>query len=226
MIGAAAVVLLLVGALALGGREADSKFEEVGSAIVTDDTTWVGGDAGTAEGSSSESFDHSETSPTTTAPASTTTSTTEPSLLPDVGSEQMRADIESLLLEFHQALVVSDFDTAWSLFSERKRESYLTDPEKGGRPGFDRNQGSLSPYLSPSGIHVEVLEADPQTGEATVMVTGMGWSEPGATCSEWSGITWVLFENGVWRYDPGYSTTPERDAKWGPRVGELLGTQC
>jgi hypothetical protein len=54
----------------------------------------------------------------------------------------------------------------------------------------------------------------------------MKWNKPGAPCSEWSGITWVKYEEGAWRYDPGYSTSPEREAEWKSRYAELLGGKC
>jgi hypothetical protein len=64
------------------------------------------------------------------------------------------------------------------------------------------------------------------TGVVQVMVTGMRWTKPGATCSEWSGVTWVRWENGGWYYDPGYSTTPQRTRDWKNRFSELLGGSC
>jgi hypothetical protein len=54
----------------------------------------------------------------------------------------------------------------------------------------------------------------------------MSWSQPGARCAEWSGLTWVKYENGEWRYDPGYSTTRQRKRAWASRYGQLLGTSC
>jgi hypothetical protein len=89
-----------------------------------------------------------------------------------------------------------------------------------------KNQESLNPYLDPSGLQVSVLNVNRDTGVATVQLTGMKWSKPGAACTEWSGISWVKYEAGAWRYDPGYSTSPEREAEWKSRYAELLGGRC
>ena len=53
-------------------------------------------------------------------------------------------------------------------------------------------------------------------------------AKPGANCNEWSGYTWVKYEQpeGVWRYDPGFSTTAVRRAAWADRYAELLGGSC
>ena len=69
-------------------------------------------------------------------------------------------------------------------------------------------------------------KTEPNEGVAQVDITGMSWSKPGASCTEWSGITWVKYEDGAWKYDPGYSTTPQREREWKPRYAELLGGQC
>jgi hypothetical protein len=67
---------------------------------------------------------------------------------------------------------------------------------------------------------------EPGSGVAQVDVTGMTWDKPGASCTEWSGITWVKYEAGSWKYDPGYSTTPQREREWKSRFSQLLGGQC
>jgi hypothetical protein len=134
----------------------------------------------------------------------------------------MRPEIEEVLRQFHVALGEREFQYAWSLLSARKRSQEERD--KGYR-GWKDAQATLTPYLDPYGIYVEIdgLEED---GVARVLVTGMGWSAPGSPCSEWSGLTWARYEGGVWRYDPGYSTTAERERRWEPRSGELLGVGC
>jgi serine/threonine protein kinase len=174
---------------------------------------------------------------TTTLPAFS--SVTSPSLLPRVSTEQMRHDAEAMLLDFHNSILAGDFSTAWSLLSARKQQNYDEDPDKGGFAGFQTAQGSLRPYLDPSSIHVDLLTEeppDPSTGDAAVIVSGMRWSKPGAPCSQWSGVTWVHYENGSWHYDPGYGMTPDlyaqfpdlvqRRDKWKPRYQELLGVSC
>jgi hypothetical protein len=135
----------------------------------------------------------------------------------------MTVEIRDLLYQHHEDLVNGDFRGAWNLLTARKRRQNLV---KYGYATWRTNQATLSPYLDPSGIKVRILQLDPRTGEATVDVRGMTWSKPGANCSEWSGITWVKYEHGQWLYDPGYSTTPAREAAWKSRYYELLGASC
>lgn len=134
----------------------------------------------------------------------------------------MRAEAEELLREFHLALVERDFRYAWGLLTARKRRKEAVEQ---GYSGWKKAQASLTPYLIPDGIDVQIddLEDD---GVARVLVTGMGWAQPGSPCSEWSGLTWVRYEGGAWRYDPGYSTTAERRRRWEGRSDELLGVGC
>ena len=141
---------------------------------------------------------------------------------PPVERGEMEAEIETLLRTFHEDLVAGDFRSAWALLSPRKRRQFLG--EGGFRPWMTA-QASLSPHLSPSGLaaRLDSLEGE---GVARVTVTGMGWSRPGSSCSEWSGLTWVRYQGGQWTYDPGYSTTPARRRTWEPRSSELLGIGC
>jgi hypothetical protein len=135
----------------------------------------------------------------------------------------MRRQIRTMLRDWHEDVVDGDMSAAWDLLTARKRAQSL---QKYGYAGWERNQASLRRYLDPSGLDVTVLDVDPATRVATVDVTGMSWSKPGARCGEWSGITWVRWEQGGWHYDPGYSTTPEREREWKPRFSELLGGSC
>lgn len=162
-------------------------------------------------------------SATTTTTSTTTTSCESNGRLPCESSEQMQASIQNMLYTWHEDVVSGNYNAAWALLSERKRQQDL---QKEGYATWAHNQASLKPYLNPSGIKVSIANADAGTGEATVDVTGMTWNQPGAKCSEWSGITWVLYEDGGWRYDPGYSTTPQREAEWKSRYSELLGGSC
>jgi hypothetical protein len=128
------------------------------------------------------------------------------------------------LREHHEDLVSGDYRGAWDLMTKRKQAQKLNED---GYPRWAEDQArALTPYLDPSGLHATVEAIDPLSGVARVFVTGMGWSRPGSSCSEFSGVTWVKFEDGVWRYDPGYSTTSERRRIWEPRSGELLGWGC
>lgn len=150
------------------------------------------------------------------------TSPGAPAGFPSKSTAQMAQDIQAVLLAFHEDVVAERFHDAWSLQSARKRAQYLREQ---GYAKWKKNQDSLTPYLSPAGLTVRIdnLEGD---GIARVLLTGMGWSEPGSPCSEWSGLTWVKYEGGRWTYDPGYSTTADRQRVWKPRIGELLGVGC
>jgi hypothetical protein len=145
-----------------------------------------------------------------------------PSGFPAVPRAQMNEEIESLLRGYHEDVVEEDFQGAWALLSSRKRQQDL---EEYGYRKWATAQASLTPYLSPYNLRaaIDVLE---DQGVARVNVTGMGWTKPGAPCSEWSGLTWVKYEGGEWTYDPGYSTTPARRSTWQPRSSELLGGNC
>lgn len=155
------------------------------------------------------------------APAATTQSAD--GFLPAVSREQMRVDIQALLLRFHEDIVGGDFSDAWNLLSARRQRLELR--ERGYRQ-WVKNQKTLTPYLDPEGIHVGIDELDPSSGVARVTVTGMDWSAPNARCNQWSGVTWVKYEQGEWRYDPGYSTTRLRKLQWKHRFSELLGGSC
>jgi hypothetical protein len=135
----------------------------------------------------------------------------------------MESEITDLLYAHHEAVVMGDFERAWSLLTSRKQTQ---NRQKYGYATWQANQATLSPYLDPTGISVRILSSNRRTGEATVMVSGMTWSKPGARCGAWSGITWVKYERGQWLYDPGYSTTPAREAVWKSRFAELLGASC
>jgi hypothetical protein len=136
---------------------------------------------------------------------------------------QSAQEIANVLYQHHEDIVNGDFRGAWALLSTRKQQQDLN---KYGYSGWVQAQATLAPYLNPSDLQVQILSMDPKTGVATVDVTGMTWSKPGARCSEWSGITWMLYEDGEWRYDPGYSTTAERTREWKDRYSELLGGSC
>lgn len=141
---------------------------------------------------------------------------------PPVSRAQMREEIQSLLIDYHEDVVNGAYQSAWALLSPRKRQQYL---EEGGYHKWMAAQASLSPYLSPAGLTVQ-LDALEGEGVARAMVTGMGWSKPGSPCEEWSGLTWTRYDGEAWTYDPGYSTTPARRRTWEPRFHELLGADC
>jgi double zinc ribbon protein len=145
-----------------------------------------------------------------------------PAEFPPVGRPEMEEEIEGLLRAFHVEISKRNFQGAWALLSARKRRKFLA--EEGFEEWKDHQTG-LSTYLTPAGLRARI-DALEDGGVARVMVTGMGWGDSGASCSEWSGLTWVKYEDGVWAYDPGYSTTPARRREWEPRKEELLGELC
>jgi ribosomal protein L40E len=141
---------------------------------------------------------------------------------PTVSRGQMNEEISSLLRDYHEDVVEEDFQGAWALLSNRKRQQDLA--EYGYRK-WAAAQASLTPYLRPYELEASVVALEDE-GVARVVVTGMEWDKPGAPCYEWSGLTWVKYEREVWTYDPGYSTTPDRRAVWQPRSDRLLGADC
>jgi hypothetical protein len=141
---------------------------------------------------------------------------------PPVGRPEMKEEIEDLLLSYHEDLVAQEFRSAWALLSSRKRQQDLA--EYGYRE-WKKAQATLSDDLLPWGLEARIEALEGQ-GVARVMVTGMRWLDPSSPCSEWSGLTWVKYEGGVWTYDPGYSTTADRRLTWEPRSDQLLGANC
>jgi hypothetical protein len=230
------IIAVLVLALAVGGAGVAIALSKNGSDRVklAANTATVTAPADTTPSTSSATApttsEEAQTDPSDGAeqpPDSTTSSgeTGEPNngLLPSEPSSQMQQDIQRMLLEWHEDVVSSNYQGAWDLLSQRKQQQSTAEY---GYAGWVKNQATLKPYLDPSGLTVSVQSTAPSTGVARVDITGMRWDKPGADCSEWSGITWVKYEVGSWRYDPGYSTTPQREAEWKPRYAELLGGQC
>lgn len=144
-------------------------------------------------------------------------------MLPAVGRREMARGIRNVLLAFHRHVIYGDYRAAWGLLSKRKQAQVRRED---GYPTWSEAQATLRNDLDPERIRVRIDKASPETGVVRVDVRGMTWSKPGAGCVEWSGLTWVKYENGRWRYDPGYSTTPERRRKWERRFSELLGAGC
>jgi hypothetical protein len=144
-------------------------------------------------------------------------------VLPDVDESTMEDDITDMLADWHEAVVDGDFFTAWDLLTERKRRQKERDE---GYSAWRTAQASLGNYLVPYGLSASIIATDKSTGVVTVKVRGMGWTNPSSSCTKWDGITWVRYEDDGWHYDPGYSTTPQRERKWKSRYDELLGAGC
>jgi hypothetical protein len=153
----------------------------------------------------------------------TTTTNGGEGLLPAVSTQQMESEIQEMLRNWHEDVVRGDYHAAWELLSQRKQAQQEREQ---GYAKWEKNQSTLRPYLNPAGLQVSIQSTEPSSGVAQLDVTGMTWNRPGASCSEWSGITWVKYEDGEWRYDPGYSTTSQRERKWKSHYSELLGGSC
>jgi hypothetical protein len=141
---------------------------------------------------------------------------------PNQSRRQMDRQIRGVLLGYHRAVVNGRFQNAWWLLTQRKRAQALRED---GYAKWRRAQATLSPNLDPSGLRVRIVELE-GGGVARVDVRGMRWADPGSPCGEWSGLTWVKYEDGAWRYDPGYSTTRAREREWKSHYDRLLGTNC
>jgi Prokaryotic RING finger family 1 len=193
------------GALVVSSQKDDGNKANVGNTI-----------SGRTTGTVTTTTDGPRPKPTTTTPTV--------NLLPDEDDSTMASEIQSLLLDFHRDVVDADYQSAWDLTSARYKSKKLAEP--GGYEEWASNQSTLTPYLVPDGLQVSIVDKDPSSGVAAVNVTGMEWTDPKSPCTRWEGVTWAKYENGAWRYEPGYSVTPQRRAKWYPRRTELLGWGC
>lgn len=203
LVGAAVAIVV--------GRGSGGNAHSVAHYIVTDTTISA---APTTEGESTTTGETGETGESTTTSGGT---------LPAESNQQMESEIQQLLRSWHEDVVHGDYRAAWDLLSQRKQSQEDTEQ---GYATWAKNQSTLRPYLNPAGLQVSIQKTESSSGVAQVDVTGMTWDKPGAPCSEWSGITWVKYEDGEWRYDPGYSTTPQREREWKPHFSELLGGSC
>jgi hypothetical protein len=142
--------------------------------------------------------------------------------VPAVPRSEMNEEIGTMLEGYHEDVVAGEMQGAWAMLSPRKRRQYTREY---GYQKWASAQASLSPYLDPAGLTAEVVALEGE-GVARVEVNGMKWDQPGASCSEWSGLTWVKYEPDGWTYDPGYSTTAARTAAWKSKSSRLLGGDC
>lgn len=145
------------------------------------------------------------------------------SVLPSISRTEMSDQIRQTFATYYQNIIDGDLDAAFNLLSERKQNAALRED---GIDAWKEAQAALSSFLDPSELKVTLEYADPTTGVARVRLDGMTYSNPSSPCSTWAGITWVKYEQGGFRYDPGYSTTPQRARDWKHRYSELLGTGC
>jgi hypothetical protein len=225
MVAAAVIIALAIGggavALVTSQKKSNNDARVVtvqqaaaSSSDTSNDTTTDSADTST------DSFDTSTDSTTTDSTVSSSTG-----LLPDEPRSVMRAEIQSLLREWHQDLASGDYRAAWDLLSARKRRQNL---RKYGYSQWVTGQSSLGNYIDPSGLRASIQEVDNATGVVRVMVTHLRYfgSAHCVPSGYWNGITWVKYEDGEWKYDPGYSTTPQRQRDWKSRFSELLGGSC
>ena len=162
--------------------------------------------------------------PAPTPPAAPETPPPGAGILPNVDEATMEADITDLLRSHHQAIVAGNYYDAWVLTSRRYRAKKKR--ELGSFETWAEGQIDLGNNLDPGDVAASIRELDRRNGVATVDVSGMGWTKPGSPCSTWSGVTWARYENDHWRYEPGYSMSPQRRAEWFPRRTALLGWGC
>ena len=218
--GPSLAIAVIVLALAVGGAAVAIVLSgQRGNTIVPANTVTIATTVSTpvtgpAEGSRA---------PSGSASSNGTTAPSGEGALPGVTGEQMRSEIQQMLLAWHEDVLRGDYRAAWTLLSRRKQAQ---DEREYGYGTWIKNQSTLRPYLDPANLQVVVESTEPVSGVAQVDVTGMRWGKPGAPCTEWSGITWVKYEDGGWKYDPGYSTTPQRERRWKHRFSELLGGRC
>jgi hypothetical protein len=199
-------VLLVLGVIALGIGQLSQSLSPA-SASSPSAATGFSGEAGSTEEFSPEP----EPEPTVDSRG-----------FPLQPAPQVNRQIRQVLLGYHQAVVNGEFRRAWRLLSKRKQRQALRED---GYAKWRDAQASLTPYLEPDGIRARVVSREGD-GVARVDVRGMYWYQPSSPCSEWSGLTWVKYERGGWRYDPGYSTTAVRERQWKPRYHQLLGATC
>ena len=138
-------------------------------------------------------------------------------------AERRRA-IARIMLAHHRAIARGDIRAAWALTSDRYRARKLREP--GGYRTWARNQRTVQRSISPEGLRVAIQSFDSRSGVATIRLSGMGWSAPSSPCRSFEGITWAKLDGPNWRYEPGYSISDQRRAKWQPRRDELLGWGC
>jgi GTPase SAR1 family protein len=209
-----AVVMLAIAQIGSSASSENAAASGAPAAYVEED--------GQADGVDSESSEESPAEAEYEPEQESSGETVNSSGLPNEPRDEMNSEIRQTLLGYHLALLAGRFQDAWQRLSQRKK---LENLDESGYAKWRTAQGSLAPYLEPRGIqtHIEGFE---EHGVARVDVSGMGWYEPGSSCSEWSGLTWAKYERGGWYYDPGYSTTQRREQIWKPRYDRLLGTNC
>jgi hypothetical protein len=142
-----------------------------------------------------------------------------------------------VISEFYDAVAASDWDRAWALQSRHYRRAKLRDlASEGDSSGSIDSAPQTWPigyenvrrYLDASDATATVVDLDREAGVATIEVSGTRWDAAGGSGC-YVGQTWLLYEDGNWRYDPGTIGWPERKRQH-PDAGSadsgLLGDAC
>lgn len=148
---------------------------------------------------------------------------------PQVSKEKQRLDIEALIREWHSAAFAGDTETIWNLLSSRKQDQInrgkfgalnsegTFDADYKDREGWEEDQTFQSP-TSTQNVRIRFIEPSyPEEGVRSIEVTGL--VEGGCP---FEGVTWVKFEGGSWRYEPGYLVNPKRKKDWKARESKTL----
>ena len=141
----------------------------------------------------------------TSAPVTSQAAST--GLLPAESDSQMVSEIKTVIDAHHQAVASGDYSSAFSYLSSRKQESPVHDSPscKDASCWGATMEGRLRSGLNtPVDSQVQIRKKFPKQGDVEIWVSLPDYQCPN---NAWEGITWVRYENGEWKYDPGYSTT-------------------
>jgi hypothetical protein len=216
------IVAIVVGVVLVAGGGVAAALLLTGGHRHHPPVTLAGTTTTTTTGTETTASPPSTTESTTTGAGTTTSASTESSATANPYSEVPQ--IETVLREFHEDVLSSNFQGAWELTSSRYRKEKEDEP--GGYTTWVTNQKTLQGHLDPSGLKVSIYSWESQPQVATVHLTGMRWSQAGSPCTYWQGITWMRHEGTHWYYEPGYSVSPQRTAQWARRKSQLLGWGC
>ena len=91
---------------------------------------------------------------------------------------------------------------------------------------WKQNQMTGAIYFThPQDIQARVIGEDPADGSVTVLMTGLGFTDPNSSCTTWAGVTWARYERGAWYFDPSSDATAQRASEWDSSP-ETLGHGC
>lgn len=221
MVIVAIVVLALViaasaAAVILTRGDGDEVLAQAATATVTTVTEATTADepVTTAQARATSADDAPKPSSTGESDASRSRSESRSGVLPDVSEPEMADAITDVIRTHHELLIDGSYRAAFDLLSTRKQRQLERET---GFSGWQANQADLRNHLTGlDRLTARIESLDRRHGVATVSITGPELHLPNNRCgSRYEGITWATFEDGAWRYEPGYSTTPQRRAQWG-----------